>query len=590
MVAVRGADRLVASLEEQGISHIFMNPGTTELELLRALEDRHQIEPVLVPQELVATAAADGYARFHGLGAVLLHLGPGFSNGAAFVHDAKRARSPMIVIVGEHPKAHLAVDAPLNTDLAAIMAPFCVALVVADHPRTVGLVTKHAGELARSLRGPVGIIAPQDVMASDGEGPSWPDGGDDEIGLAGRAPQTMPAPANGGDTVGSEGTEEERDPLALTAQQVGVNPVLLLGSSALSATGQRWARRIADHLGGRVYAEVFPALMERGRHVPFIPKLPYFPDQARTLIGKPSMVILVGAQEPIAYFAEEHRRPQLIEDQTPVVALVLPGAPAEATLANWAQSLGVADTEHGDGAMGRRTVPDATASDALATPRVQTQVAGDAVGVILEQRFTDGELSSRSHGSEPNKVGPAADEGALTVETLGLIFARSLRSGDVVIDEGRTSSGPMFTHSGDAPPHWYLGHPGGAIGGGLGLALGAAIATQRRVRALVADGGALYAPQALWSMAHLGLDVGIVIAANGGYRILRMEMMARGIKPVATQLTTFGNPSVDYIALAAAFGVDGERATTKDELASALERRSNGHGPFLVVAELATEP
>ena len=589
---MRGAERLVASLEEQGLSHVFMNPGTTELELLRALEDCHHIEPVLVAQELVATGAADGYARFHGLGAVLLHLGPGFSNGAAFVHDAKRARSPMIVIVGEHPKAHLEVDAPLNTDLVAIMAPFCVALLVADNPRTVGLVTRHAGELARSLRGPVGIIAPQDVMASDGEGPSWPGGGDEEMGCAGNAFQTMPAPAKGRDAVGSEGTEEKSGPLTLTAQQAGVDPVLLLGSSALSATCQWLAWRIADHLGGRVYTEVFPALMERGRHVPLIPKLPYFPDQARTLIGRPTMVILVGAQEPVAYFAEENRRPQLIEEETPVVELVLPGDPAEAVLVQWAQSLGIAGNVDGEDAMMCPTIPDATASDDATTPRAQAQVAGDDVDGIDQRGFADAGLSSISdeHGAELVEAESLGAGKTLTLETLGLIFARSLQSNDVVIDEGRTSSGPMFTHCGEAPPHWYLGHPGGAIGGGLGLALGAAIATRRRVRALVADGGALYAPQALWSMAHLGLDVGIVIAANGGYRILRMEMMARDIMPVATQRTTFEDPLIDYIALAAAFGVDGERATTADELAAALERRSRDHRPFLVVAELATEP
>ena len=572
---ITGAQCLVASLVDLGIEYVFTNPGTTELELVQAMETNQDLTPVLVTQELVATAAADGFARFHGLGAALLHLGPGFSNGAAFVHDAKRAGTPMLVIVGEHPDTHLAVDAALNTDLAAIMAPFCVEVLVVDDPASVAQTSRRAGELARLHRGPVGLIAPQNVMSADvGRDEldqSEHDRDESSSNESGREESVQTVAVASSRVVGANVAQPSRlldhavqtetsstaEASGPTKDEVGDDPLLLLGSTALGGASQLLAARIASHIGARLYAEVFPAVMERGSHLPPISRIPYFPDQARTMIGTPSMVILIGASEPLSYFAQQEMAPQLIPAETKIVTLVAPGGPAESGLRRWAKRLGV-DADLDDGG------PDSGA--------------------------VEGTLSAHIASEEtyPEKTIPtASNDDPLTVESVGRLFAHYQLSGDVVVDEGRTSSGPAVVHGMSAPPHWYVGHPGGAIGGGLGLALGAAVATRRRVRALIADGGSLYAPQALWTIAHLGLDVGVVVVANQGYRILRMEMKSRGIEPISRDLTQIEHPCVDFIALAKAFGVAGYRANTVGELASILEAGGEQHRPFLVVAELA---
>ena len=568
LAAITGAQHLVASLVDLGIEYVFTNPGTTELELVQALEANEDLTPVLATQELVATAAADGFARFRGLGVALLHLGPGFSNGAAFVHDAKRAGTPMLVIVGEHPDTHLAVDAALNTDLAAIMAPFCVEVLVVDDPATVAQTTRRAGELARLHRGPVGLIAPQNVMAAH---VCRDELGRDEPGLdePGREESAQSVVVDSSRVVAASVAQSSRlldqavrletsstaEASGPTKDEVGHDPLLLLGSTALSGASQLLAARIASHIGARLYAEVFPAVMERGSHLPPISRIPYFPDQARAMIGTPSMVILIGTSEPLAYFAQEEMSPQLIPAETKIVTLVALGGPAEIGLRRWAKRLGV-DADLDDGGVVGGTHSEDAASEETYPEETMTITSND----------------------DP-----------LTAEAVGRLFAHYQLSGDVVVDEGRTSSGPAVLHGMSAPPHWYVGHPGGAIGGGLGLALGAAVATRRRVRALIADGGSLYAPQALWTIAHLGLDVGVVVVANQGYRILRMEMKARGIEPISRDLTQIEYPRVDFIALAQAFGVAGYRANTVGELASILEARGEEHRPFLVVAELADQ-
>ena len=568
LAAITGAQHLVASLVDLGIEYVFTNPGTTELELVQALEANEDLTPVLATQELVATAAADGFARFRGLGVALLHLGPGFSNGAAFVHDAKRAGTPMLVIVGEHPDTHLAVDAALNTDLAAIMAPFCVEVLVVDDPATVAQTTRRAGELARLHRGPVGLIAPQNVMAAH---VCRDELGRDEPGLdePGREESAQSVVVDSSRVVAASVAQSSRlldqavrletsstaEAGGPTKDEVGHDPLLLLGSTALSGASQLLAARIASHIGARLYAEVFPSVMERGSHLPPISRIPYFPDQARAMIGTPSMVILIGTSEPLAYFAQEEMAPQLIPAETKIVTLVALGGPAEIGLRRWAKRLGV-DADLDDGGVVGGTHSEDAASEETYPEETMTITSND----------------------DP-----------LTAEAVGRLFAHYQLSGDVVVDEGRTSSGPAVLHGMSAPPHWYVGHPGGAIGGGLGLALGAAVATRRRVRALIADGGSLYAPQALWTIAHLGLDVGVVVVANQGYRILRMEMKARGIEPISRDLTQIEYPRVDFIALAQAFGVAGYRANTVGELASILEARGEEHRPFLVVAELADQ-
>lgn len=576
---VTGAQRLVASLVDLGVEYVFTNPGTTELELVQALEANPDLTPVLVTQELVATAAADGFARFRGLGVALVHLGPGFSNGAAFVHDAKRAGTPMVVIVGQHPESHLSVDAALNTDLLAIMSPFCLQVLVADDPATIAQTTLRAAELARLHRGPVGLIAPQDIMATD-VNPHEPGQDRLEPAHAMKSNQVMDPVVS--QAVGDSGQMERPDSASLpgtvepTKDELGADPILLLGSTALSGTSQILADRIAKHVGARVYAEVFPSLMERGNHLPPIPRLPYFPDQARAMIGTPSTVVLVATSEPLAYFAQDGVAPQLIPAGTRIVTLTNRYEPSEIALRRWAQRLDLnVDLDLGvevGGLDGRLATATDAATDSAGVDRAASDhaVSDDSAA----QRMTSG--IAVSTGSDDQ----------LSVEEIGRLFALYQLSGDVVVDEGRTSSARAVLCGMSAPPHWYVGHPGGAIGGGLGLALGAALATKRRVRALIADGGSLYAPQALWTIAHLGLDVGVVVVANQGYRILRMEMAARAIDPVSKSLTEFEDPRVDFVALAQAFGVAGYRATTVGELASILELGGQQHRPFLVVAEL----
>lgn len=119
-----GADLLLAQLAAQGVDTCFANPGTTELDVVRSMETQDAVRCVIGLQENVCTGAADGYGRMLGRpAATLLHLGPGFANGIANLHNAKRAHTPIVNLIGDHTSWHLPFDAPLSSDIESLARP-----------------------------------------------------------------------------------------------------------------------------------------------------------------------------------------------------------------------------------------------------------------------------------------------------------------------------------------------------------------------------------------------------------------------------------------------------------------------------------
>ena len=179
---MKGAQAIVEALRQGGVDTVFANPGTSEMALVRALDETNSVRAVLGLFEGVVTGAADGYARMSGrTAATLLHLGPGLANGCANLHNARRARTSIVNVVGDHARDHLALDAPLTTDLAAVAGPFSVWARKIKDVEQAGQDTADALLAAEALGGPATLIVPADI--------AWREGGD-----SGRA---HPAPVRG---------------------------------------------------------------------------------------------------------------------------------------------------------------------------------------------------------------------------------------------------------------------------------------------------------------------------------------------------------------------------------------------------------
>lgn len=278
---MNGAECLLRTLVSNGVDVCFMNPGTSEMQFVAALDRVGGMRPVLCLYEGVCSGAADGYARMTGRpAATLLHLGPGLANGLSNFHNARKARSPIVSIVGEHSTQHQCFDAPLSADIAAF------ARSVTDEVRTVAAahqIGAAASEtLAAALRPPgqtAMLIVPADF--------SW-----SEAGTAG------PIVCGPVQSIPEDGHVRE----SARRLQSGAATGLLLGGRTLTRRGLEAAARLFYTTGVRVFADRNAARMESGRGRFQPQRIAYFPEQARAQLSEIQDLVLVEAKPPVSFF------------------------------------------------------------------------------------------------------------------------------------------------------------------------------------------------------------------------------------------------------------------------------------------------
>ena len=295
---VIGAQALIGSLTGAGVDVCFMNPGTSEMHFVGALDSVPQMRGVLALFEGVATGAADGYARIAGRpAAVLLHLGPGLANGLANLHNARRALTPVLVIVGAHATGHVRYDAPLQSDIESL------ARTVSGWVHTCGTTRELAQDAMRAVAaaraGQIAtLVLPADV--------SWSDG----AALAAPRPHSPTA-----------AVDHSQVSTAAHLSSAGPPAMLLLGGKALTERGLRAASRIGAATGARLLAETFPARIERGAGVPGVDRLAYLAELAEAQLAGVSHLILAGARAPVSFFAYPGRASDLVPADCSVTVL-----------------------------------------------------------------------------------------------------------------------------------------------------------------------------------------------------------------------------------------------------------------------------
>ena len=278
---MNGAESLVRTLVAGGVEVCFTNPGTSEMHFVAALDRVDGMRPVLCLFEGVATGAVDGYARMAEKPAsTLLHLGPGLANGLANLHNAHRARSPIVNIVGEHATYHRALDAPLTADIEGLARQYSAWLRTSTDSRRVAADGAEAIAAARDAPGIATLILPADT--------AWNEGG--EV-AATPAPRARPK-------VSDEALRE-----AVAALRSGEPAMLYVGDRTLRARGLALAHGIAAATGARLLAPMSNPRVERGRGRHPIDRLPYPVDMGLATLAEVKHLVLVGAKPPVAFFA-----------------------------------------------------------------------------------------------------------------------------------------------------------------------------------------------------------------------------------------------------------------------------------------------
>src|SRR6266581_3392624 len=279
---MNGAQALIRTLTGCGVDVCFSNPGTSEMHFVAALDAVPQMRGVLCLFEGTATGAADGYGRMTGQpAAALLHLGPGLANGLANLHNARRACTPLLAVVGDHATYHKQFDAPLESDIDALAGS--VSAWVQRPGRSADVAASAAEAVAAAMTPPGGVatlILPADV--------SWSGGAVPVPALP--VPVQVPVPD---DVVDS----------AAAALRSGEPCVILLGGEGMRRPGLEAASRVAQATGARMMGETFPSRHERGAGLPAIDRVAYLAEFAVAQLGDVRHLILAGARAPVSFFA-----------------------------------------------------------------------------------------------------------------------------------------------------------------------------------------------------------------------------------------------------------------------------------------------
>lgn len=511
---MNGAESLVQSLMASGVDVCFANPGTSEIHIVAALDRIPGIRSVLGLFEGVVTGATDGYARMAEKPAcTLLHLGPGLGNGLANLHNAYRARVPIVNVVGQHATYHIRHDTPLTSDIEGIARPYSKWVRTASSAAKVGGDAAEGCLVACTAPGQIAtLIVPADVAWSDGGTPSQ------------RLP-VPPAPA-------PPSSAAER---ACKMLRSGLPTAILLAGNALYGRGLVQAGRIAAATGAKLLCPYPFTRLQRGRGVPVVERVAYILEQAKEQLKEFRQLILVGASEPVAYFAYPGKDSVLTSPDTEIHVLARPAEDLVGGLSALADALSL----RGENAAEETPLP----ATEIPTGEITLPGISAAIGALIPEQA-------------------------------------------ILVEESMTSGRGLMPATRNSPPHDWLGNTGGSIGIAMPLAVGAAVAApERRVLCLTADGSGMYTLQALWTMAREGLKVTTVVFANRTYAVLKREFSYLGIGEPgarAQEMFEIGGPDLDWVQLAKGMGVPGIRVTSLDAFAKALKQGFSSDGPMLI--------
>jgi acetolactate synthase I/II/III large subunit len=518
------------ALVGSGVQVCFGNPGTSEMHLVAALDRYPRLRGVLCLFEGVATGAADGYGRMTGRPAVtLLHLGPGLGNGLANLHNARRAGTPVLNLVGDHSADHKALDSPGESDIDAIAGsvsawiyrPADAASLGRDFAEAVRATMGDQRSNARRT-GTSGAVATVIVRADL----TWSEGGVPTDVVPAR-PKLR--------------TLEESVSVVEKVLRSGDPVALLLDGDALTERGLNAADRIAQVTGARMFCPTWPAHLRRGAGVPTVTPLAYRGEDVDDQMDGMRHLILAGARPPVATYGYPGKCGELTPPGVQIHVLAEEFMPSADGLLSLADRL-------------------APAMEPRLAARVRPELPR---GMLTRDNWAW-------------VVGGLLPEEAIVCD-------ESITSG----------LGTLSVATAGAPAHDLLGLVGLATGQGLPLAVGAAIACpERPVICLEADGCAMYTLSALWTHAHEGLDITTVVLNNRGYAILREELnrVGGGCDGEASgRMLDLTQPELDFVSLSEGMGVPASRARTVEEFAEQFTAALTRPGPHLIEAVLTTD-
>jgi benzoylformate decarboxylase len=537
----RARDVLIDILRDEGITHVFGNPGSTEMPLMDALVDAPDISYVLGLQEATAVGMADGWALATGRTAfVNLHAMGGLGNAMGVLVASKASETPLVVTAGQQDTRHLMTEPWLSGDLVALAAPVTKWAKELRRADDVGPALRRAFGLARTPPcGPVFLSLPMDILDQDVNHPTPP---------ASSQPRLGPSP--------------DAARLAETLARLDPDRVIVLLGDDLPAAVSTGLIAFAETGGFPVWGTQLTSRTAFPSHHPCWAGVlkPDFADM-RAHLQSAQAIVLVGGRAFVAY---PYREAEPVPEGIAV--------------------LHIADNPE---AFGR----EHAANMALLGDISQTLAAvAQRLAELVDKKKVMGRLAAR--GARRREVREATRTAILAESTTGSLSADgavlaaldALPEDAIIANDSAATFGRVQDLMTTEPGRYFFAR-GGVLGCSMPAAVGAALATNGWVVAFVGDGGAMYSPQALWSAAHNKTRTIFVIFNNRRYGVL--QNVAKSLGYANAKAGRFVgmdvvDPAIDFQALATSMGVPGERANDRDAIGAAIERALKREGPSLI--------
>jgi benzoylformate decarboxylase len=545
MQSITGRSAFLALLKDEGITHLFGNPGTTELPIMDALSDHPDLTYVLGLQEAVVVAMADGFARASGrLSACNVHVAPGLGNAMGSLYNAKWYGSPVLLTAGQQEQGHGLTEPLLYDPLVPIASPMVKWAVEVNRLQDLPLIVRRAAKIAMTPpTGPVFISLPGDIL------------NDEAVLDLGRSTRVDAA------TRPSDQALQQLADRLLAAR----NPVIIAGHELSTRDALSEATQIAELLGAAVYQQTVPySAQYLSEHPTFMGALGRNQQQVRALLEPHDLLICLGA-DVLRMSVWNPLEP--LPDGMPII------------------QISERDWELGKNYPAEIAI-NADVKQALQAllPVLQNRRSTDYSG-SAEQRLA--ELKNRNWTAKREKLrqetAQAAQRSPIDPRVLMMHIADALPRDAVVVDEGLTASYPLLSLLPLRDARGYYGLASGGIGFAVAGAIGIHLAQpQRPLLSVIGDGSSMYNIQALWTAAHLKLPITYVIANNKSYRILKQRLLAfQGNSNFIGM--DFNDPEIDFVGLAKSLGLKAQRVTEADAITPALQQAlADSSGPNLI--------
>jgi benzoylformate decarboxylase len=530
---ITGRSAFLALLKDEGVTHLFGNPGTTELPVMHALKEHPDLTYVMAMQESLVVAMADGFGRASGqLTACNVHVAPGLGNAMGSLYNAKFTGTPMILTAGQQEQGHGLTEPLLYDPLVPIAQPLVKWAIEVTRLEDLPRIMRRAAKVAMTPpTGPVFISLPGDILNMEGG---------IDLGTSTRVDSR---------------TRPSDDALAALADRIlkAERPLIIAGDEIVKSDALREAAAFAEQIG----AAAMQQTIAYGSH--FLSESPCYmgyltrdQPEVRSVLSKYDLLVVLGA-DPLRMSVWSAVDPMPDGLKMVQVGLVdwdlAKNYPAEMALR--------ADVRETLNAL----MPVIAARGGAALKAR----AAKRVAALSTENWTAKRAKLASAIETRNAVRP------IDVDVLSLRLVEALPKDAILVNEGLTTSRRISDLYAYRDRYNFHGLASGGIGWSLPASVGIAMAQKGRpVVTYVGDGSAMYSIQALWTAAHHKLPITTVLCNNGGYRIIKQRLKSfHGNEQFVGM--DFADPKVDFVGLATAMGMKATRITDPDAIKPAIE-------------------